>query len=215
LLARPLSLYTNQKNLGVVGREERPHVERFCMLDSKEKWWVKMILGILGIVFGILFVVAPVLPWFILTVVVGVFLILMGFAFLGGSLIGGASGSDRGRGIVGGILAVFLGILVLVFPGITDLFIIMLLGFFLIFIGIMEMSGVNPRLKQGAGTLAPQNKGLLMFTGIMDLIIGIIFVLMPLVGGVVVAWLAGLLLMALGMSYVYMSLTSRSKASKA
>ena len=54
-----------------------------------------------------------------------------------------------------------------------------------------------------------------MILGILGLIISIIFILMPLVGGVVVAWLAELLLMALGMSYVYMSLTSRSKASKA
>jgi len=185
------------------------------MLNSKEKWWVKLILGLLGIIFGILFIIAPVLPWFVLTVVVGVFLILMGIVFLCGSLIGGVSGGDRWRALIGGILAVFLGILVLIYPGITDLFIIILLGFFLIFIGIMEISGVNPRLKQGAGTLASQSKGLLMFAGIMDLIIGIIFILMPLVGGVVVAWLAGLLLMALGMSYVYMALTGRSKASKA
>jgi uncharacterized membrane protein HdeD (DUF308 family) len=73
----------------------------------------------------------------------------------------------------------------------------------------MELAGANYLPKEVADKVVPHSKGLIMVAGFLDLFIGIIFILMPLVGGVVIAWLAGLLLIVLGMIYLYMAFTGR------
>jgi uncharacterized membrane protein HdeD (DUF308 family) len=181
------------------------------MFDGKEKWWVKLMLGLLGIVFGVMFILLPGVPWLIIGILVGVFLVLMGFTFLFGGLIGGGTtGGDRMLAVIVGILAIIIGMVALVYPGLTDLFIIILLGFWLIFLGIMELAGGSMIPKEVSDKVMPKSKGLIMVCGILDLVIGIIFVLVPVAGGVVISWLAGLLLIILGMIYVYLAITNKN-----
>jgi uncharacterized membrane protein HdeD (DUF308 family) len=181
------------------------------MFDGKEKWWVKLILGLLGVVFGVMFILLPGVPWLIIGVLVGVFLVLIGFTFLFGGLIGGGtSGGDRMLAVIVGILAIIIGMVALVYPGLTDLFIVILLGFWLIFLGIMEIAGGNMMPKEVADKIMPKSRGLIIVSGVLDLLIGIIFVLMPVAGGVVIAWLAGLLLVILGMIYIYLAITNKN-----
>ena len=59
------------------------------MFDSNDKWWVKLTLGLLGVIFGVLFLLLPSFPWLIIGVLVGVFLVMMGFTFLFGGMLGG------------------------------------------------------------------------------------------------------------------------------
>lgn len=180
------------------------------MFDSNEKWWVKLTLGLLGIIFGVLFILLPSVPWLIIAVLVGVFLIMMGFTLLfGGMLGGGATGGNRALAMIVGLMAIVIGMIALVFPGWTDIFIIFLLGFWLIFLGVAEMAGGNLLPQEVADKIAPRSKTLLVISGFLDVMIGFIFILMPLVGGVVVAWMAGLLLVLLGMIYIYMAMTGK------
>ena len=180
------------------------------MFDTNEKWWVKLTLGLLGVIFGLLFLMMPVLPWLIIGIMVGVFLIMMGFTFIFGGLLGGGTkGGDRMLAVILGFLGIIVGMIALVFPGLTDVFIIILLGFWLILLGIMEIAGGNMIPKEVADKIMPRGKGLLMVSGFLDILIGMIFVLMPIVGGVVIAWMAGLLLIILGMIYIYMALTGK------
>ena len=164
----------------------------------------------MGVIFGVLFLLLPSFPWLIIGVLVGVFLVMMGFTFLfGGMLGGGVPGGDRALAIVVGFLAIVVGMMALVFPGWTDIFIIFLLGFWLIFLGVAEMAGGNLMPKEIADKIAPRSKTMLVISGFLDVMIGFIFIMMPLVGGVVIAWMAGLLLVILGMIYIYMAITGK------
>jgi uncharacterized membrane protein HdeD (DUF308 family) len=181
------------------------------MFDGKEKWWVKLILGLLGVAFGIAFILLPGGLWLTVGILVGIFLVLMGFTFLFGGLIGGGTtGGDRMLAVIVGILGIIIGMISLVWPGLTALFIVILLGFWLIFLGIMEIAGGNMVPKEVADKVMPKSRGLIIVSGVLDLLIGIIFVLMPVAGGVVIAWLAGLLLVILGMIYIYLAITNKN-----
>lgn len=180
------------------------------MFDTNEKWWVKLTLGLLGVIFGVLFLLLPSFLWLTISILVGVFLLMMGFTFLfGGMLGGGEKGGDRAVAIVAGFLGIIVGMIALIFPLVTDIFIIILLGFWLILLGIMEIAGGNLLPKEIADKVMPHSKGLLMVSGFLDIMIGFIFVMMPIVGGVVIAWLAGLLLIILGMIYIYMAVSGK------
>jgi uncharacterized membrane protein HdeD (DUF308 family) len=179
------------------------------MLDGKEKWWVKLILGLLGVIFGVIFLLLPEVPWLTLSILVGAFLMLMGFVFLFGGLIGeGAKGKERWLAVIVGIAGVLAGMIAVVFPGLTSLIIVIILGVWLILLGVTEMIG-----DEQAQTAAGETKGrrsLRIINGILDVAIGFIFIMVPVAGGVVVAWIAGVLLIVLGMIYIYLAFANKN-----
>jgi uncharacterized membrane protein HdeD (DUF308 family) len=179
------------------------------VLDGKEKWWVKLILGLLGVIFGIIFILMPGVPWLTLAILVGAFLMLFGFVFLFGGLVGeGAKGKERWLAVLVGIIGVLAGMIAVVFPGLTTLIVLVILGVWLILLGVTEMIG-----DEKAQTAAGETKGLRalrIITGVLDIAIGFIFIMVPVAGGVVVAWFAGLLLLILGMMYIYLAITNKN-----
>jgi uncharacterized membrane protein HdeD (DUF308 family) len=179
------------------------------MLDGKEKWWVKLILGLIGVIFGIIFILAPGVTWLTMAVLVGAFLMLVGFVFLFGGLVGdGAKGKERWLAVIIGILGILAGMIAAVFPGLTTLIIMVILGVWLILLGVTEMIG-----DKEAQIAAGETKGLKtlrVITGMLDVAIGFIFIMVPVAGAVVVSWFVGLLLLILGIMYIFLAITNKN-----
>ena len=147
-------------------------------MEGNSPTWLRVlaiILGILGLVAGILVLFFPGVGIFTLIIVMAVGLLFLGITRLGVSIAEpGLPGWLRALGIVVGILALILWILVLVFPGFGAPLLIAFLAVGLIFHGIDRLS------VDGMNQDAPGwSRGLAIVAGVLLLIFGILVIVFP------------------------------------
>jgi uncharacterized membrane protein HdeD (DUF308 family) len=83
-----------------------------------------------------------------------------------------------------------------------------ILGVWLILLGVTEMIG-DEKAQTAAGETKGR-RGLRIINGILVVAIGFIFIIVPAAGVVVVGWMVGILLLALGMIYIYLAIANKN-----
>jgi uncharacterized membrane protein HdeD (DUF308 family) len=146
------------------------------MAVAARQWWVLVLQGILGIVFGILVIVFP-----------GIALITLAYVFAAWAIVTGAShlvqgwrvAEHRGRSwpfAVMGVLGIVAGFLAALIPGITVLGLILLLGAWLVTQGAMEVYTAWRIRREVTG------EWIIAAIGILRVVAGLIVLAMPVVG---------------------------------
>jgi uncharacterized membrane protein HdeD (DUF308 family) len=166
---------------------------------AARQWWVLVVQGILGILFGILAIVFP-----------GIALVTLAYLFAAWAIVAGASqliegwrvAEARGRSwpfAVMGVVSIVAGLLAALIPGITILGLVLLLGAWLVIQGVMEVYTAWQIRREVTG------EWILALAGIARIVIGAIVLAMPVVGAVltvalVAAWsvVAGIAALVLG-----------------
>ncbi|HAX98921.1 MAG TPA: hypothetical protein DCY12_08575 [Candidatus Atribacteria bacterium] len=146
--------------------------------------------GIAAILFGIMILVWPAIS-------VVAFLRLIGiFAIIGGILVIIQEMRTKGGWplLLEGIMSIIVGILVISMPGMSAVVITLLIGFWMLFIGIFQI--IN--LIQFYKVLPNPGKWLIILNGIVSLIFGIVIVSRPLMGVLLVASLIGVYVLLFG-----------------
>ena len=145
---------------------------------AARQWWVLVLQGILGILFGVLALVFP-----------GIALVTLAYVFAAWAIVTGAShliegwrvAEHRGRSwpfAVMGALGVIAGILAALIPGITIAGLILLLGAWLLVQGVMEVYTAWRIRREVTG------EWVLALIGILRAIVGLIVLAMPIVGAI-------------------------------
>jgi uncharacterized membrane protein HdeD (DUF308 family) len=149
------------------------------MLDAAARhWWVLALQGVLGILFGILAIMFPDLA-----------LTTLAYIFAAWALIAGVSqvaegyrvAEARGRSwpfAVSGVISIVAGIIAAVVPGITILGLILVLGYWLVIQGVMEVYAAW-RIRSEV-----TNEWLLALAGAARAVVGLIILAMPFFGAV-------------------------------
>lgn len=146
---------------------------------AARQWWVLVLQGILGILFGVLAIVFP-----------GIALVTLAYVFAAWALITGVAhiaegfrvAEHRGRSwpfAVMGVLGVVAGILAALVPGITILGLVLLLGAWLLSQGVMEVYTAWRIRAEVTG------EWILALIGILRIVGGLIVLALPLVGAIV------------------------------
>ncbi|HCU22582.1 MAG TPA: hypothetical protein DF698_06795 [Candidatus Atribacteria bacterium] len=146
--------------------------------------------GIAAILFGIMILVWPAIS-------VVAFLRLIGiFAIIGGILVIIQEMRTKGGWplLLEGIMSIIVGILVISMPGMSAVVITLLIGFWMLFIGIFQIINVIQFYK----VLPNPGKWLIILNGIVSLIFGIVIVSRPLMGVLLVASLIGVYVLLFG-----------------
>ena len=146
---------------------------------AARQWWVLVLQGVLGIVFGILAIAFP-----------GIALVTLAYIFAAWAIVSGVSqliegyrvAEARGRSwpfAVGGVVSIVAGILAAFLPGVTALALVILLGAWLAVLGVTEVYTAWRIRREVTG------EWLLALIGILRLAIGVVILAMPLVGAVI------------------------------
>jgi uncharacterized membrane protein HdeD (DUF308 family) len=162
--------------------------------------------GIAAVLFGIIALVWPNLTLSALVLVFGVFAVISGITAIAAAL---RNTEFPGWGwlLAEGILGVLVGVVALVWPGITALAFLYLLAAWAILTGIFEL--VAPLAFPMSGGRAV----LTALAGVISIIFGILIAAQPSSGLLAVVWLIGVYAIVFGIMYIAAYFESRSLAS--
>jgi uncharacterized membrane protein HdeD (DUF308 family) len=173
---------------------------------AKAVWWLVLMRGIFGVIFGVIALVSPGIALLTLVWLFGFYAILDGIAAI---VIG-----IRTRGephwvwtIVQGAVSVLAGVIALVWPGATALALLFVVAFWAIVLGIGEIGGAFASRKSGSNAW-----GWTLAAGILNVIFGVLLLIWPASGILTLIWLVGIFTIAGGIALIVLAFRVRSVA---
>ena len=156
-------------------------------------WWVPVLRGVLGILFGFLVFVYP-------RTAVEVFVYLFGAYALVDGVIALALAFDvsRGRGwvVLSGIAGIATGILTFMYPSTTAVALVYVVAAWAIFTGIFEIAAAFEWRQVLSDTW------MLGLAGVLSIILGVLLFTAPGAGLIAWAWLIGIYAIVYGVLYI-------------
>ncbi len=147
-------------------------------------WWLLLLRGIAGILFGLLAFAWPGITLLSLVILYGFYALVDGlFAIL--AAIKGGNAESRWWLILIGILGVAAGLLTFFWTGITALVLTMFIGAWALIHGIFEIVGAIKIRKE------IDNEWWLILSGALSVIFGLMVLIMPGAGALALIWVIG------------------------
>lgn len=166
-------------------------------------WWSFLIRGILATLFGIIAVTVPGLTLRAMTILLAVFLVVDGVFSFTASFRGRQLGPRWGFLLFEGVAGMVLGLLTFVWPGITAMVIVFIIGFWAFITGVFELLAAIKLRNEIAG------EWLLGLGGILSIIFSLLLLANPGIGGVAIIWMIGLYAILFGISMIFLGLRLR------
>ena len=169
-------------------------------------WWSFFIRGIIATLFGLAAIVLPGVTLELLAILLAAFLIADGvFSFMASM---GGKGTDPQWWLLlaEGLAGILIGILAIIWPGITVMAVIVIIAFWALLTGLLEIIA--------AVRLRHEIKGewMLGLAGIISILFGIVLFANPGAGAVVLIWLVGIYAIVFGISMILLGLKLRQHA---
>jgi len=159
--------------------------------------------GIAAIVFGVLTLVWPKLTILALVVLFGIFAIISGIAVVAAAL---QNREEHGWGVFlfEGILWLLVGVVALIWPGVTALSFLYLLAAWAVITGILELvAPLSFPMSGGRGVL-------MVLSGVISIVFGILIAVQPAAGLLAVVWLIGIYAIVFGILHLVAYFEARS-----
>src|SRR5687768_17353482 len=157
-------------------------------------WWMLLMRGILALVFGLLCVAYPGVTLNVMKIMFGAYALLDGILALASS-ISTAKGHPRWRStLLEGAAGIFLGLLILIWTGITAFGLLYLIGVWAIMTGTFEITAAI-RLRRHF-----TNEWLLILSGAASVVFGLLILVIPRAGVLAVVWWIGTYAIFFGMA---------------
>ena len=169
-------------------------------------WWVFVLRGAAAVLFGVLAFARPGITLEVLVLLFAFWALFDGvFALI--SSVGAAEAHEPWWPLVLiGLLGIAAGVVTLRWPGITALALLLVVAYWSIFRGILEIVGAV-RLRN-----LIHGEGWLIFGGIASIAFGVLLVINPGSGLLAVVWLVGLYAVIFGIAQIMLGLRLRSLA---
>jgi uncharacterized membrane protein HdeD (DUF308 family) len=149
----------------------------------KRHWWVLVIRGICGIVFGVIALAYPGLALATLVLLFGAWVLIDGVFRIVGATAGRASDPDWGFHLIVGILGVVVGFLTFRAPGITALALIIYIAAWALMVGAAEIALAIKLRKEMKG------EWFLILMGLASIIFAVLLLWNPGPGALALLWL--------------------------
>jgi len=148
---------------------------------AARQWWVLLLQGVLGIIVGILAILYPDLALATVALLFAAWAVVSGVSQLAA---GWRVAEARGRSwpfLLAGAVAVIAGVLAVLYTGITILYLILLLGAWILISGVMEVYTAWKIRDEVTG------EWILALAGILRIVVGLIILAMPIIGAILTA----------------------------
>jgi uncharacterized membrane protein HdeD (DUF308 family) len=167
-------------------------------------WWAVGLRGVLAIVFGLIALFLPGATMLSLVLVFAAYVFVDG-AFAIVSAIRAARQNERwGSLVLEGIVNIAAAAVAVLWPGITVLAFVLLVAFWAILTGILELVAAF-RLEMHDG------RGWLVFGGLVSLVYGVLLIVAPMIGAVVLTWWLGAYALLFGVSLIVLAFRLRAR----
>jgi uncharacterized membrane protein HdeD (DUF308 family) len=176
---------------------------RPMLRELSRNWWLVMLRGIAGIVFGILAFVWPGLTLLTLVLFYGAYALVDGIFSLIAVFAGKGKPLPRWWLVLVGLAGIAAGVLTFLWPGLTAVLLLYFIGAWSIVHGIFEIVGAIQLRKE------IDNEWWLMLAGLLSLIFGILIVVLPGTGALALVWAIGAYAVVFGIMLVALSLRLR------
>jgi uncharacterized membrane protein HdeD (DUF308 family) len=167
-------------------------------------WWLMVLRGICGILFGVIAILAPGVTILSLIVVFAVYMLADAAFGLISAVMAGQRGERWGLLVVESLFNVLVGVVMLLFPTITILAFMLLIGAWAIVTGALMIGASMNHRRDG--------KWPLVIGGLASVVLGIVLAAGPLIGAVVLTWWLGIYALIFGGALVAFGLRLRSIA---
>jgi len=178
-----------------------PHEEDPMMRFRRWRWWTIALRGAVAILFGILAMISPGAAVLSLVLLFGAYAILDGVLAL---VLASRQVQPRGALIARGIASIAAGIIAWVWPGITAFALLIVIAAWAIVAGALEIVMAIQMRKQLEG------EWLLALEGVLSVAFGVLLLLSPLVGAIVLGLWIGAWALVLGGMQIGTALRLRS-----
>lgn len=174
------------------------------MLDALSSRWSTLALrGGLTILFGVLAIIWPGATALTLVLLFGTFAIADGILT---GILAFSTQPPQPRWLLGleAILGLLVGAMAVIRPGLTLMAVVSYLGIWAVIIGGLRI-GQAISLRKGAGS-----EWLLVASGALAIVLGIVTIRLPVAGAMTLAWMIGLLAVAIGAAEIALAMRVRS-----
>jgi uncharacterized membrane protein HdeD (DUF308 family) len=170
----------------------------------KRYWWVPVIRGIAGVVFGVIAFAYPGLALATLVLLFGAWVLIDGVFRIVGATAGRASDPDWGFHLIIGILGIVVGVLTFRAPGITALALIIYLAAWALMIGAAEIALAIKLRREIKG------EWFLILMGLASIIFAVLLLWNPGPGAVALLWLIASYAIVFGVLAIFFGFRLRS-----
>jgi uncharacterized membrane protein HdeD (DUF308 family) len=185
--------------------------ENTLLRIGKDLWWAVLLRGIFAVLFGVVALAWPSVTVWALVVVFGAYAIVDGVSAIIRAVRARKVESAWAWWLVGGVVSLVAGIVAFVWPGITALAAVFVIGIWAIMGGILEIAGAVRLRKLNASS----HWVMLLIAGVLELLFGIVLVFFPVSGILSIVWLVGVFAVLFGVLFVVSAFQVRSAAKKA
>ena len=166
-------------------------------------WWALTIRGIVAILFGVFTFFWPAITLTVLALVFGAYALIDGVFNIVSAFRGGRAQERWWVLLLEGIVSLGAGLVTFLWPGITVVALIYVLAAWAVLTGLLELAAAIQLRKHITG------EWLLALAGIASFLFGVLLVIQPLAGAVVVAWWIGAYAIVFGAILIALSLRLR------
>jgi uncharacterized membrane protein HdeD (DUF308 family) len=164
-----------------------------------QNWWLLVLRGVLGILFGLAAFAWPGITLLTLIILFGVYAIVDGAVAVGTGLSHTKDSPRWWTFLVEGLLSIGAGVIALIWPGLTTLVLIYMIASWAVFTGILEIVAAI-RLRHEI-----TNEWMLALGGLISVALGVLLFFQPAAGSLAIVWtiaayavIFGILLVILG-----------------
>lgn len=161
-------------------------------------WWSFFFRGVIAILFGLTALLLPAVTIDILIILIGAFFFADGLLSIFAAFGSKGAGTSWWISLLEGLAGILVGVLTFFWPGATLMAMILLIAFWALLTGILEIIAAI-RLRK-----AISDEWFLALSGAISILFGLILVISPGVGAVALVWIIGAYAIFFGMLMVFL-----------
>jgi uncharacterized membrane protein HdeD (DUF308 family) len=168
------------------------------------RWWTILIRGIAAVLFGILTFVVPQVSLFVLVMLFGAYALVDGIFAIAAAVRAGRGGEQWGALLFEGIVGIAAGVVVFLWPAISALSLLIVIGAWAIVTGVLEIVSAI-RLRK-----IIQNEWLLGLAGVLSIAFGVLCFVRPKAGALAITLYIGAYALVFGALEIALAFRLRS-----
>jgi uncharacterized membrane protein HdeD (DUF308 family) len=172
-------------------------------------WWVFLVRGLAGVLFGLGAFLWPRLTLVVLVALFGAYALVDGIFALVGAFRSVGRTDNSWILLLEGIAGIAAGLVTFFWPGISAVALLIVIAAWAIVTGVFEMI-VAVRLREEI-----EGEWLLMLSGLASLLLGLLLIVRPAAGALAVVWLVGSYAIMFGVLFIALALRLRGIAQRA
>ena len=182
------------------------HAQRPSMLTTVSgNWWALAVRGVAAVLIGLVALAWPGLTLAVLIILYGAFAVVDGgFAIVAG--LRGTGGTRRWLLLAEGVLGLLAGLVALFWPGLTAVVVLYVFSFWAIFGGLLRILGAILLRRE------INNVWTMALGGALWVLLGIVLAVLPGAGLLAVAWVIGVLTLAMGVTLIIQAFRARGQS---